>query len=81
MNKKIYISTILEADFNTNIIEEVINKTDFKIGLEYFSFNMNDESQKLREIRRKFPKADSTFHSPMIDMESTSKKAQKIMKN
>ncbi len=75
MKGKIYISTILEADFKTNIIEEVIKKADFEIGLEYFSFDMTIESQKkLREIRRKFPNANSTFHSPMIDMESTSKK-------
>lgn len=75
MKKRFFISTILEADFKTDKIEEVIKKADFEIGLEYFTFDMTSKSQrKLRKIRRKFPNAKNTFHSPMVDMESTSKK-------
>ena len=82
MKKKIFISTILEADFKTDIIEEVI-KSDFEIGLEYFTFDMTSKSQrKLRKIRRKFPNAKNTiFIHRWLIWNQQVKKVQKIIKN
>jgi len=68
-----YISTILNGNKNYQIIKEVCTKADFTIGLEYFISAMTVQKiQELLALHTDIGSRPSTFHSPMVDCESTS---------
>jgi len=70
---KCYISTILNGNKDYRIIKEVLKKADFPIGLEYFISALTDQKIKeLQKLQTEIGDRPSTFHSPMVDCESTS---------
>lgn len=69
---KFYISTVMYGNDDVKLILETIDKSKIDIGVEYFAFEINDsEEQKLIKINQKFCNLASTYHSPMINAEST----------
>lgn len=70
---KCYISTILNGNKNYQIIKETCEKADFTIGLEYFISALTDPKiRELQALQSDIGSRPATFHSPMVDCESTS---------
>ena len=84
--RKCYISTILNGNDNYQLISETIKILKNKIGVEYFTFEINDlEEKKLKSLYQVFGALPSTFHSPMRKAEPTAVKFsfeyQKLIEN